>query len=471
MATYVIELNDAGVRLATAERRLAESPGYALLQGDRLLLGERARAEARLHPRHVQSQFWSRLSTDTLPQPVPRARTVADLAYAHLLDLFAGTDASEAGAGRAEVVFAVPGQFDRNQLALLLGIARECPFRAVGLVDMGVAALAAAGASPGTAMHVDGQLHRSVITRIDVGEDLVRDRVDDTAATGLISLQDAMVGLIADAFIRETRFDPLHEASTEQRLYDSLGSWLGQLALAGEALLELDTGRNSYRVSLHRDRLVERLRPRYEQLAERLRVHAGGPAEIHLSSRLAELPGLRATLESRLEGCTVITAADDAVQQGAFAHLDRIRRDGERLAFVTRLPNAANAHGAASSRAPAAPPARSSEEPAAPPQSPPVPEAPKPVRPTHVLMGHEAWPLGSEPRTIGGSNGYGSAEFPERQCTIRVQDGGIRLDPEYGSGITHQGEVVERTLYLTVGEQVLVDDRVALTPIVVHQGV
>lgn len=461
MATYVIELNDAGVRLATAEGCVAESPGYALLQGDRLLLGERARSEARLHPRHVQTQFWSRLSTDALPQPVPRARTVADLAYAHLLDLFADTDPTN-----AEVVFAVPGQFDRNQLALLLGIARECPFRAVGLVDMGVAAVAASGAGRGTAVHVDGQLHRSVITRIDADGELVRDRVDDTAATGLIGLQDAMVGLIADAFIRETRFDPLHEAGTEQRLYDSLGAWLRQLALAGEALLELDTGRNSYRVSLHQDRLVERLRPRYEQLAERLRAHAGNVTEIHLSSRLAELPGLKATLSAKLEGCSVIRAADDAVQHGTFAHIDRIRRDGERLAFVTRLPNVMPAGKAARTAAPARVPVAEAS-----PQPPPLSKASTPLRPTHILVGHEAWALGSEPLTIGGPGGSFQTELPERQCTIRLQDDGIRLDPENGASITRNGELAEHALYLAVGEQILLEERVPLVAIVVHTDV
>lgn len=459
MTTYVIELNDAGVRLATAQRCVAESPGYALLQGDRLLLGERARSEARLHPRHIQSQFWSRLSTDALPQPAPRARTLADLAYAHLLDLFADTDADD-----ADVVFAVPGQFDRDQLALLLGIARECPFRAVGLVDMGVAAVAATGAGKGTAIHVDGQLHRTVITRIDAADDLIRDRVDDTAATGLISLQDAMVGLIADAFIRETRFDPLHEAGTEQRLYDSLGTWLQQLARAGEALLELDTGRNSYRVSLHQDRLVERLRPRYEQLAERLRTHSGDAAEVHLSARLAELPGLQSTLEACLGHCVIVRAADDAVQQGTFTHLDRIRREGERLAFITRLPNLLPTGTATKAEAP--PP-----EPAAAPTPQAEPASAAPPRPTHVLVGHEAWPLGPEPLAIGGPDGCTQAELPQRQCTIRLQDAGIRLDPEYGANVSHQGAVAERTLYLAVGEQVLLDDRISLTPIIVRASV
>lgn len=459
MALYVIDLNDAGVRLANAEGSLKESPGYALLQQDRLLLGAAARSEARLHPRHIHHQFWARLSNDGLPQPTPRARTVADLAYAHLLDLCA--DLQD---GDAEVVFAVPGQFDRQQLALLLGIARECPFRAVGLVDRAVAAVAAAGSTHQQALYVDGQLHRSVITRLQAGAELQRDRVDDTPATSLLGLQDAMVGLIADAFIRETRFDPLHEAVTEQRLYDHLGGWLGQLAAAGEAILELDTGRSSYRVSLHQDRLVEKLRPRYRQLAERLGVLAGEAAEIHLSATLATMPGLIATLGEALPGNEVIVAEAEAASRGAFAHIDQIRRDGDRLAFITRLPNAAPS-----------PPAASSPQPAPSPPEPATPEPdpePEPLSATHILIGHEAWPLAAGPLLIGASEpgaGIVLATATTPQCTVRRQGHGIRLDPEYGADIRRDGQPLETATQLALGETVWLSGDLPLTPISVRE--
>lgn len=457
MALYVIELCDAGVRLGGETGHIAESPGYALVQGDRVLLGGQARSEARLHPRHTHTQFWLRLSTEALPQPGPRARTVADLAYAHLLELWNGALGSN-GSSDDEVVFAVPGQYDRNQLALLLGIARECPFRAVGLVDFGVAAVAAEGSATASVLHVSGQLHRTVITRMTAAGELVRDRVDDTAATALLGLQDTMIGLIADAFIRETRFDPLHEASTEQRLYDSLPGWLEQLERAGEAILELDTGRNSYRVSLHQDRLVERLRPRYEQLAERLRGLAEPEMDVRLDERLAALPGLVPTLKRLLDGKKVQVVAGDSVRRAVFAHLAQVRRDGERLAFVTRLPNRTP------TTAPEPAPAVAEPAPAAEP-------APRVSRPTHLLLGHEAWPLASAPLRIGGPAGEGVlplAGAMEPVCTIRVQEGGIRLDPELDAAVLRGGVPVQQAVHLAPGDEVVLGEGIRLTPIVVH---
>ena len=35
--------------------------------------------------------------------------------------------------------------------------------------------------------------------------------------------------MIAAAFVRRTRFDPLHEAASEQRLWDGLPGWLAAL--------------------------------------------------------------------------------------------------------------------------------------------------------------------------------------------------------------------------------------------------
>ena len=46
---------------------------------------------------------------------------------------------------------------------------------------------------------------------------------------GWLALQQAWLDLIAAAFVRKTRFDPLHEAASEQRLWDGLPGWLAPL--------------------------------------------------------------------------------------------------------------------------------------------------------------------------------------------------------------------------------------------------
>ena len=465
---YVIELNDAGVRLSDGQAFNVVSPAYALLEAYRLVLGTAARREARLNPRHTNTHFWSRLSMDGLPIPAPRARTQADLAYAHLLDLWQQATSGRSDAGD-EVVFAVPGQFDRNQLALLLGIAKECPFRAVGLVDLAVAAVADAGVPSGTVVHVDAHLHRTVLTRIEAGDELVRGRVDDVSATALIGVQDAMVGLIADAFIRETRFDPLHEAATEQRLYDSMDDWLALLARNGEALLELDTGRNSYRVNLHQDRLVERLRSRYQQLAERIRSTAPDDARLLLSERIAQLPGLIPVLENATGmTCQVLDAA--STSRGTLRHIDRIKRDSDKLAFVTRLPN------------PLDHPVESIAEPVAVPEPEPPAEPPKAaptVRPTHALVGYRAYsldgfhpPAANGPWQIGGAGGIGEAELAEPVGTLKVENERCVFDPMSGVAdralARFQGRPVDAPVQLEAGDEISIGEGIRLILIVIN---
>ena len=44
----VLELNDAGIRISDANQILADSPGFAALDGKALLLGEAARERHRL---------------------------------------------------------------------------------------------------------------------------------------------------------------------------------------------------------------------------------------------------------------------------------------------------------------------------------------------------------------------------------------------------------------------------------------
>jgi hypothetical protein len=439
--TRVLELNDTALRLADASGIRASSPGYAVVSERRLLVGDAARREARLDPRHTTSQFWQRLSMDPVQHPNPAARTLADLAHAHLMHVWESVDE---GAGDGEVILAVPGHYGRDQLALVLGIARECPFTPVGLVDAAVAATAEVQPEAAEVVHVDALLHQAVLTRLEGREAWVREAVSDVPALGLAGLRDAWVHQIADAFIRETRFDPLHDAGVEQRLHDGLDGWIDALSSADETTAELEANGHVYRVDLVRSRLVEKVAPRYAALRTALTERVAGGTPVLLAPALARLPGL---VEELARGGWPVTVLDPAATvRGALTHEAAIRDDGEALRFVTRLPRASRPARAPEPAAPEPPPSVETPPPAA--EAVPATDAVV----THVLLDDVAWPLTGDTVTVGGADGLGGEALPERLATLRRDGDHWVLEPE---GRGHPGPLAPGESRLLGPERVL----------------
>ena len=425
--TRVIELSDVALRLADADGLRASSPGYAIVDARRLIVGAEARAQARLEPRFATTQFWHRLSTDPLPVTHPSARTLADLAHAHLLDLWEQIDA-----GDDAVIFAIPSTFEREQLALLLGIVRECPFRAVGLVDGAVAAAAGSAVEGRRIAVIDAQMHSAALTVIDRdGDTLQRSSVIDLPTLGLAPLREATMNVIADSFVRETRFDPLHDAQTEQRLYDHLDAWLAELARGQEAELELPTATQVHRVNLRPRRIEDKLGPRFDALLEALPAEA----DVLVGPRLAAIPGLLARLRETAGGA-VEAFSESAITASTLAHEQDIRQEGDALRFVTRLPAGATPTVQASgTERESTPEVSPHPAPVAAPQAAPevlATEADAPTHDdavTHVLLGHRAWPLSQTRIEIGGPNGLDSARLPLHLGTLEQRADGWHLTP------------------------------------------
>lgn len=417
MSVTIIELNDSGIRVARDGEVLVSSSGYAVIDGDNIVLGEDARKQARLHPRDVNNQFWNRLSLDPLSHSSRRFRHHADLAYAHLDSLY-----EQAGAPD-QVIFAIPGSFSREQLSLLLGIAKSCPFSAVGLVDSAVVGMADA-VPPGTHLHIDIQLHQTVITQIVVGSDVVRGDVETVSRSGISVLLDDWADLVTDAFIRQARFDPLHQAAAEQLLYDRLVPVLEHQPDNGKLTFEIDGNRTEINIT----RLQERASSVYDRIVNRAQsMHSARPeALIYLSDRVAALPGLM----DRFTDAQIVPR--DAVARGCMAHEDRIRSTGEALSYVIRLP--AN-------------------------QSPaihPPPEAAPPPLVTHVLFGHRAYPVKANPvfiTKLGDDLELLSTHSDACRAVLKPSAGGVEVAPEDDYSLTCNGEPVTGPRLLHPGDE------------------
>jgi len=331
MPTIGIEVVDAAVTVVRDGARLASSPGIALLEPAGVVVGEAAAAAARLRPVLASDRFWSDLAQDALAGPPDRQMSHADLAYAHLAELWRAT----ARDGDA-AAFAVPGSMRVQQVGLLLGIARAAGIPVAGVVDSAIAACAGLAARA-SVLHLDVQLHQTVLTELQGATVLRRRRVEIAPRAGLKPMYSAWAQLVSEAMVRRTRFDPLHQAASEQQLYQRLPAWLGELAGRDSLDVAIETEAGSFGATLRREQFTLAAEAWYAQISELVRGgrRADESATLVISARAASLPALGERLAS-LPGLELQSLTDTAAAASAAARADEIG-PGEPPALVTAL--------------------------------------------------------------------------------------------------------------------------------------
>ncbi len=319
MATIGIEIVDAAVIAVRDGVRTASSPGIALLNPAGVVVGEAAAASARLQPVLAADRFWSDLAQESFAGAAGVQLSHADLAHAHLAEVWRAAG----GAGDAAVL-AVPGSMRLHQVGLLLGIARRIGIAVAGVVDSAVAACAPLAARE-SIMHLDVQLYQSVLTRLDGASILRRRQVEVAPRAGLKVMYSTWAQLVSEAMVRRTRFDPLHQAASEQQLYDRLPGWLEALQGSESLDVSVDTEAGSFAATLRREQFGFAAEAWFAQIAELVRagLRADESSTLVLSARAASLPALRDRLAT-LPGIEVQAVADVAAAETAAAHVDEI---------------------------------------------------------------------------------------------------------------------------------------------------
>jgi hypothetical protein len=420
MARIAVELNDTGLQVARDRAdgdpvlAGAPSPGFAMLHQGRVLVGDEAARRHRLAPLHAQNRFWHGLGLEALPWSAQGVATVADLAHAHL----ASTLAPFTGDGApAELLLAVPPGYTREQLGLLVGVANECGVVVRGLVDAGLAAVSTVPASP-CMLYLDLQLHQASATLIEVARAdglLRRSRYELLPGVGQMAFRQAMATTIATAFVRDTRFDPLHQAATEQQLHDALPGWLQALEATDEADAELEFDGTVHRIQMTRAQVTAAVEPLVGEVLRLVQLARPAGALLHLcfTPRVAAVPGLVARLTG-LRDCVMVELAEGAAAIGALLAANAVLRPADAIALVHRLPLATATSTIVGEVAPA-----------------PV-EVPVDAVPTHVLFNGRAWPITAVPLTLGWSVGTvpraltlpaGVAGVSRAHCTLEITKG------------------------------------------------
>ena len=336
MSLKVIELNDNALRVGDDTGILAQSPGFALVsENKKLILGEAAKQQARIHPTHSYNRYWHELSIEPINN-APGIRHFADIAYAHLLHL------AEAGEIDGDVIFAVPGNFTRAHLAILLGLVNQCPFRTAGLVDSALAAVSSMELEFDSYVYAEMQLHQVVLTKITVDNDILkRESVIQVPGVGSKNFMDLMMQLATDLFIQQCRFNPQHDAESEQQLYNALPSWLQQDdGDQNSLLLELTANTAVHTAKMPRESLISNLSGYYKSIGQQVaELAAVGNSELLLSPEFAELPGFHSYLSENIK---ITLLPVDAISKSVFQNRASIIRGDEQVELVTKLAKIAN---------------------------------------------------------------------------------------------------------------------------------
>jgi hypothetical protein len=420
--------------------RAVESPGYALQLKKQLLVGGEAFEQARIHPRQTNHRFWSQLSTNPLPEKSSVASSHAEIAYHHIARVV-----NEIAQPASEVIVSVPGFMDEAKLGILLGIFRELDVAVKGLVNGAVAAVRPTSAA-GRVLHIDAHLHRIEITCCSFGRGIELEKTQILSEGGWHDLTEQLASRLSNEFVRATRFDPLHDARVEQQLYSRISSLLRKRIPSDGLPLDLDAGRTSHTLSVLPQMLVEASAPARERILEGIRTSLSSmPADaaaavIQLSHRAALVPGLEEALASEDLGEAEALPAGSGAFGAQLLYRDfESDKESKGAAFLTsrlRRADESTDESAGDSRR---------EEPV------------EIASPTHILLGANAFAIGSRPIGIRADPNTGNiriAGADDDHAVIRLESGRPILEPVPNPATFVDGQPVAHTVPLSPGQRI-----------------
>ncbi|MEO0997111.1 MAG: FHA domain-containing protein, partial [Pseudomonadota bacterium] len=291
-------------------------------------------------------------------------------------------------------------------------------------------------------VNIELGLHAAVVTLVAQADGAGVERREVVVDCALDTLRSAWLKTIAEAFVQQSRFDPLHDADTEQRLLDRLGEWLRSAVRDDHVDLVIPSGGLDHRATVESIDLVNAAAPAWAALANAVRamVAAGAPLALQFDSSAADLPGLTDYLAARTGG-TVFLLPPDAAALGALARADAITAQGS-TRLVTTLPW--------------------DQQAVAPPEADAVDDT---LAPTHVLRDATAFALGARPLVIGAGDADEPNRVPlpasmagvsQRHCTLQRQGQQIVVADHSRYGTFLNGNLISGSAVLQAGDVVRV---------------
>lgn len=433
MALLALDINDAGITALDDDGIVYREPGFALVDEDGLTTGNEAYANARIKPRRIHAHYWSDLTTNSLPDDRFRHLSAADLVSRQMEQLW------DAARGRGDrVAVAVPHYMQASNLSLFLGICDDLGIPVVMLADAAVAATRRQYVNA-TPIHVDMSLHATLMTRIGQDGEARAEKSEIVEGSGLSALHDTWIRTLAEAFVQQSRFDPLHTADTEQLLLDRLPGWLAIASGGDPVTASVEYRGIEHTAEIEALSLVAAAAPFYHRILSQLRTlcRADETPAIQLADRAASLPGLADMLKARVGGEVFLLEAG-AAARGILKRCRDSSPGQGRVSLVKQLPWDQS------------PVEVTADD-----------DAGDERRPTHVLFGNTAYAINGEPLTLGSQAlpDERGIDFEEsmpgvsrKHCSLAVENGQCVLRDYSRYGTFLNGHRLDGSAVLQTGD-------------------
>ena len=286
--------------------------------------GRVALAVARGRPDEVSLNHWRELGRNE-----HAARSVALEMHAHLRAL----GITE----RIEAVVAVPADLDAQALAALRGALSAAGVEARDFPD--AATLTAAAVT--TREHyvvLEAGWRSATATRVTGGAECAFDESFVSERANLLDVYDLWLTGVAAALVKNTRFDPLLNLSTEQHLFADLPALAARAAVEGKVEAVVDSDGSRFAVEVEAPLFADAAQGFYRELARLTRSAriAGDSTALVLPAESRRWPGfLPRLLELEQDGLVIapagIAAVAASLQTIDAAQAPRLRRRVARL--------------------------------------------------------------------------------------------------------------------------------------------
>lgn len=434
MSLLAAHLNDAGISVLSAERVIYREPGFALLEDDKLVTGLAAFASSRIRPRRIQNSYWADLTTAALSDRQFQHLSSADLVSQQLEEIW-----RQAAKEGDRLVVAVPAYMNNNNLALLLGIAAELDIPIAAMVDAAVAATRREYQN-GVPVHIDISLQSTILSRMAQGGQASVERSEIVEDAGMLVLYDAWRKVIAEAFVQQSRFDPLHTAETEQVLQDRMLEWLSAASSNSVVPMEIEHRGIRHQAEIESLAIEAAAAPVYQRIAGNLRAlyRADETPAIQITDRAARMPGLADMLLARVGGETFLLESG-ATGRGLLSRCRDMQPGEGGVSLIRQLPWDQSAV-----------------------QLEKLETRSQGGRPTHILYENTAFAIGTDAINIGSQPGEGRwidlrdsmPGVSRRHCAVQQENGQcvIRDFSRYGSFLN--GHVIDGSAVLQIGDSI-----------------